>query len=50
MLRHAREGTVVLRGPVSGQVYRFSHGAATAVLREDIEPLLRSGILERANR
>jgi hypothetical protein len=49
-LRHAREGTIVLRGPYSGRVYRFSHHGATAVLAEDVGALLRTGVLERANR
>ena len=50
MLRHAREGSIVLRGPATGQVYRFSNQAATAVLIEDVDALLRTGALVRANR
>lgn len=50
VLRNAREGTIVLRGPSSGQLYRFSKDAATAVLNDDASALLRTGLLERANR
>ena len=50
LLRHAREGSIVLRGPATGQVYRFSNQAATAVRIEDADALLRTGALERANR
>lgn len=50
MLRHARQGTIVLRGPSSGRIYRFSKDAATAVLTDDVSALLRTGFLERANR
>lgn len=50
MLRHTRGGTIVFRGPASGQLYRFSNGAATAVLAEDVNALLRTGVLERVNR
>ena len=49
-LRHAREGTIALRGPYSGRVYRFSNRGSTAVLAEDVGALLRTGVLERANR
>ena len=47
LLRHAREGSIVLRGPYSGQIYRFSRDAATAVFAEDVGALLRTGALER---
>ena len=50
LLRHAREGSIVLRGPSTGQVYRFSKDAATAVLIADVDALLRTGALERVNR
>jgi hypothetical protein len=50
LLRHAREGSIVLRGPSTGQVYRFSNQAATAVLTADVDALLRTGALERADR
>ncbi len=50
LLRHAREGSIVLRGPHSGQIYRFSRDAATAVLAEDVGALLRTGALEYAKR
>ena len=50
MLRHAREGSIVLRGPSTGQVYRFSNQAATAVMIADVDALLRTGALERVNR
>lgn len=50
LLRHAREGSIVLRGPNSGQIYRFSPDAATAVLAEDVAALLRTGALKYANR
>ena len=50
MLRHAREGSIVLRGPSTGQVYRFSNQEATAVLIADADALLRTGALERVNR
>jgi hypothetical protein len=50
LLRHAREGTIVLRGPGSGLIYRFSTHAATVVLAEDVNALLRTGVLQHANR
>ena len=50
LLRNAREGTIVLRGPSSGQLYRFSSHADTAVLAGDVSALLRTGLLKRANR
>lgn len=50
LLRHAREGSIVLRGPYSGQIYQFSRSAATAVQAEDVGALLRTGALEYANR
>ena len=50
LLRHVREGGIVLRGPYTGQIYRFSHDAATAVFAEDVGALLRTGALERVNR
>jgi hypothetical protein len=50
LLRHAREGTIELRGPSSGQIYRFSSQAATAVLAQDVGALLRTGALVHANR
>ena len=50
MLRHAREGSIVLRGPSTGQVYRFSDREATAVLTADADALLRTGTLVRADR
>ncbi|MFL6262916.1 MAG: hypothetical protein ACJ76Y_24725 [Thermoanaerobaculia bacterium] len=50
LLRYAREGGIVLRGPYSGQIYRFSRDAATPVLAEDVGALLRTGNLEYANR
>ena len=50
MLRHAREGGIVLRGPYSGRFYRFSNQDATAVLAEDADALLRTGVLERVSR
>jgi hypothetical protein len=50
LLRYAREGGIVLRGPYSGQIYRFSHDAATPVLAEDVGALLRTGALEHVKR
>jgi len=50
LLRHARQGTIVLRGPNSGNVYSFSDRAATAVLNADVDALLRTGMLVRVNR
>jgi hypothetical protein len=49
LLRNAREGTIVLRGPSSGQLYRFSSHTATAVRAGDVSALLRTGLLKRAN-
>jgi hypothetical protein len=49
-LRNAREGTIVLRGPSSGRLYRFSNHTDTAVLAEDVSALLRTGLLKRGNR
>jgi len=48
MLRHAKPGTIALRGPRSGRVYRFTHGEPTAVLAEDAPALLRSGAIVSA--
>jgi len=45
-LFHIIQG-IVLRGPYSGQIYRFSRDAATAVFAEDVGALLRTGALER---
>jgi hypothetical protein len=45
-LRHARAGTLALRGPGSGRVYLFSDTEATPVLAEDLDALLRTGLLE----
>jgi hypothetical protein len=50
MLRHTRLGTITLRGPSSGSIYRFSDYADTAVLAEDVSALLRTGLLKRGNR
>ena len=50
MLRHARAGTIALRGPRSGRIYQFSDRAASAVLPQDAEALLRTGVLERERR
>ncbi len=50
LLRHAREGSIVLRGPYTGQIYSFSRSAATAVFAEDAGALLRTGALEYARR
>ena len=47
MVRHARAGTLALRGPRSGRIYLFSDREASAVLAEDLEILLRTGVLER---
>jgi hypothetical protein len=49
MLRHAKTGTIALRGPRSGKVYLFSDREATAVLARDADVLLRTGVLERAS-
>ena len=49
LLRHARPGTIVLRGPNSGTVYSFSARAATIVRNADVDALLRTGVLVRAN-
>ena len=48
MLRHAKPGTLALRGPRSGRVYRFTQAEPTAVLAEDAPALLRTGALVRA--
>ena len=46
-LRCVRGGTLVLRGPRTGRVYLFSDRRGTAVSPADVEPLLRTGVLER---
>lgn len=48
MLRYTKAGTIALRGPYSGRVYLFSNREASAVLAEDVDVLLRTGVLERA--
>ncbi|HEV8628789.1 MAG TPA: hypothetical protein VGV61_00630 [Thermoanaerobaculia bacterium] len=48
LLRHASAGTIALRGPRSGRIYLFSDTAASAVLAQDVDALLRSGALEHA--
>ncbi len=50
LLRNAREGTIVLRGPSSGQLYRFSSRMDTAVRAGDVSALLRTGLLKRGDR
>jgi hypothetical protein len=47
MLRHARAGTIALRGPRSGKVYLFTDQAAIPVLAEDADLLERTRALER---
>jgi hypothetical protein len=47
MLRHARAGRIALRGPRTGRVYVFSDREPTAVLADDVDALLRSGVLTR---
>ena len=47
MLRLVRAGTLALRGPRSGRVYLFSPAEPTAVLAEDVDALLRTGVLTR---
>lgn len=47
ILRHAKEGTIALRGPRSGNVYLFSDRATTGVLAADADVLLRTGVLVR---
>jgi hypothetical protein len=44
-LRHARPGAIHLRGPASGRIYSFVPDAPTAVLGDDADALLRTGLL-----
>jgi hypothetical protein len=48
LMRLVQKGTLVLRGPVSGQVYLFYDRAPRAVRSEDVAVLLATGLLEHA--
>jgi len=48
MLRHAKPGTLALRGPRTGRIYLFIDREPRAVDPEDAPTLLRSGAVERA--